>query len=169
MKVTVVPAQVTTVEDRIAGNLGLSQLLLLTAPVFAGSLLFVILPPFFHAAIYKFVLIVVLFIICSLMAIRIKGKILVLWLLVLIRYNIRPGFYVFNKQSNHGREMFDSKPIEVEKEPATKPRRERKKISLSVAEMIKLQDLIDNPDANLAFETKKGELYVRFTEIKQEG
>ena len=168
MKVTVVPAQVTTVEDRIAGNLGLSQLLLLTAPVFAGSLLYVILPPFFHAAIYKFVIIVALFIVCSLMAIRIKGKILILWLVVLIQYNVRPRFYVFNKQSTHGREMFDSKSVEVEKEPEVKPRREHRKISLSVAEMIKLQNLIDSPEANLAFETKKGELYVRFTEIKQE-
>ena len=78
MKVTIVPAQVTTVEDRIAGNLGLSQLLLLTTPVFSGSLLYVVLPPVFHGAIYKLVLIVALFIICSLMAIRIKGKILLL-------------------------------------------------------------------------------------------
>src|ERR1039458_6831582 len=106
MKVTIVPAQVTTVEDRIAGNLRLSQLLLLTTPVFSGSLLYVVLPPVFHGAIYKLVLIVALFIICSLMAIRIKGKILLLWLVVLVHYNLRPRFYVFNKLSTHGREMF---------------------------------------------------------------
>ena len=42
MRTTVVPAQVTTVEDKIAGNLGLSQLLLLTLPVFGGSALFLV-------------------------------------------------------------------------------------------------------------------------------
>ena len=33
MKLTVVPAQVTTIEDKIAGNLTLPQLLILSAPV----------------------------------------------------------------------------------------------------------------------------------------
>ena len=64
--------------------------------------------------------------------------------------------------------MFNSKSIEVEKELEAKPKRERKKLALSVAEMVKLQDLIENPEANLVFEIRKGELHVRFTEIKQE-
>ena len=40
MKMTVVPAQVTTVEDRIIGNLGFSQILLLIVPVFAAAGIF---------------------------------------------------------------------------------------------------------------------------------
>jgi hypothetical protein len=169
MKVTVVPAQVTTVEDRIAGNLGLSQLLLLTAPVFIGSLLFVILPPLFHLAIYKILLVFALFFVCSTLAIRIKGKIILLWLIVLIRYNVRPRYYVFNKQSIHGREMYLAKNVEVVKEEVKKSQREHKKISLTVAEMAKLYELLDNPAANVAFENRKGGLYVRLTEVKQEG
>jgi len=46
MKTTTVPAQVTTVEDRLAGNLSLTQLLLLVCPVFVSCLIYVVFPPF---------------------------------------------------------------------------------------------------------------------------
>src|SRR5947209_20569411 len=98
MKVTVVPAQVTTVEDRIVGSLGLSQILLLATPVFGGTMLYAILPPNFHSAIYKLIVIALLFATCGLMAIRIRGKILLLWLIVMLRYNLRPRYFVFNKR-----------------------------------------------------------------------
>jgi hypothetical protein len=170
MKTTVVPAQVTTVEDRVAGNLGLSQLMLLAAPVFGGSALYVILPPSFHSAAYKLVVIIALFVVSSLLAIRIKGKILLLWLIVMLRYDLRPRFYVFDKRSLHGRELYNLAPvIEQEEEEVKTPHKAPKSSSLSTADVIELQDLIENPAANVSFETKKGNLYVRITEIKQEG
>src|SRR5665213_4365185 len=105
MKVTVVPAQVTTVEDRIAGRLGLSQLLLLAAPIFGGSALYIILPPAMNSSAYKLVIIITLMLICSTMAIRIKGKIVLLWLIVILRYRLRPSYYVFNKNAVNGRDQ----------------------------------------------------------------
>lgn len=45
----------------------------------------------------------------------------------------------------------------------------RTSLSLSIAEVMKLEHIMDNPAANLSFETRKGGLYVRITEIKQEG
>lgn len=169
MKVTVVPAQVTTVEDRIVGSLGLSQLLLLCIPIFGGSLLYVILPPNFHAAVYKIVAITVLTAICCASAIRVKGKILLLWLLVILRYNARPRFYVFNKRSLHGRELYDRK-VEAEEAEEQKPAKQtvKKKLSLTTAELTKVYGLLENPAANVHFEVKKGGLYVRATEIKPE-
>jgi len=53
MKVTVVPAQVTTVEDRIVGSLGFSQLVLIVTPVFIAAALFAVLPPAMGSAVYK--------------------------------------------------------------------------------------------------------------------
>jgi len=170
MRVAVVPAQVTTVEDRIAGNIGLTQLLLLSTPMFGGGALFVILPPFFHSAVYKLVLITILLLLCGLLAIRVKGKLLLFWLLTLLRYNLRPRYYVYNKQSLHGREMYeDSIAAESEHQvmpvTATRPRA----LSLSPTELITLQNLIEDPTANLTFETtKKGGLYVRLTEVESE-
>jgi hypothetical protein len=168
MKVTVVPAQVTTVEDRIAGNLGLNQLMLLVAPVFGSSALYVILPPIFHYAVYKLVVIAFLFSVCALLAIRIKGKILLFWLVTLLRYSLRPRFYVFNKQTLHVREEYQAKRVEPEAETTTQPERIRRALSLSTAEIVKVQNFMENPAANLHFETKKGNLYVRITEVKPE-
>ncbi|HUC88104.1 MAG TPA: hypothetical protein VMR95_03065 [Candidatus Binatia bacterium] len=168
MKITVIPAQITTVEDRIAGNLGLNQLLLLVLPIFGDSILYVILPPNLHGAAYKIVVMLGLFVICGILAIRFKGKLLVFWLIVLVRYNLRPRYYVFNKHSLHGREVSMS-PVE---EPAItaepKAHSTHTSLSLSLAEIVKLKGLIENPMANVAFETKKGGLYVRITEVKQE-
>ncbi len=170
MKVTVVPAQVTTIEDRIIGSLGLSQILLLAMPVFGGSLLYAILPPNFHGAAYKVVIIVLLFTICGLTAIRIKGKILLLWLVVMLRYTIRPRYYVFNKRSLHGRQQYDH-AVAVDETSDTQPVKQpvRQKLPLTTADLARLYGLLENPAANIRFEIKKGGLYVRATEVKPEG
>ncbi len=170
MKATVVPAQVTTVEDRIAGNLGFSQLLLLATPVFAGGLLYVVLPPFMNNAAYKMVLIGVLAFIFWTMAIRIKGTILLLWLVIVLRYNLRPSLYVFNKNTLKSREQYRDTIIE-ENEPqeATNTARETTLQQLGIADTVRALDIINNPASKVRFETnRKGKLYVRFTEIKEE-
>ncbi len=90
MKMTVVPAQVTTVEDRIIGTLGFSQILLLIVPVFASAGIFTLLPPFMGSAIYKYVVMGVVAMIFCILAIRIKGKIVAFWLVTILRYNLQP-------------------------------------------------------------------------------
>lgn len=170
MKVTVVPAQVTTVEDRVAGSLGLSQILLLSAPIFGGSILYVILPPFYHSATYKLMIIAMLFVVCSTLSIRIKGKILLLWTVVMLRYNLRPRYYVYDKRSLHSRELYEGAPAAgPEENTAVATKQERKRLDLTPGELSALQNLLENPAANLAFETnKQGGLYVRITEVKPE-
>lgn len=168
MRATAVPAQVTTVEDRIAGNLGLSQLILLCTPIFVGGLLFAVLPPAMRITPYKLSLIVVLVIMCGSMAIRIKGKIVLFWLAILLRYRLRPRYYVFDKHSTYGREQYQSTTSAMKEEVTKTPKRTRKVTSLSLEDITKVQELIENPAANLAFETRKGGLYVHITEVKQE-
>jgi hypothetical protein len=167
MKVTVVPAQVTTVEDRIVGSLGLSQILLLAAPIFGGSALYIILPPVMHPSVYKVVLMVAFLLLCGLLSVRIKGKILLFWLVVILRYNLRPRYYVFNKHSLHGRSFQEAtQSVATEDETTEVKRKAHRKLPLSTAEIYKVQNLLDNPAANLSFETRKGYLYVRITEVK---
>ena len=169
MKVTVVPAQITTVEDRVAGNLGVSQLLLLALPIFGGSLLYVILPPFMGSASYKLVIMTVLAVLCGVSAIRIKGKIMLLWIIILLRYKIRPRYYVFTKQSSYGREL---EHMEQESE-ATEETEElsaatKQVVGLSIAEQVRLQRMLNHPNADMSFKTKKGELYVSITKVTEE-
>jgi hypothetical protein len=167
MKVTVVPAQVTTIEDRIAGRLGLSQLLLLAVPVFGGSALYIILPPNMHSAPYKLVVMVTLLMVCSLLAIRIKGKILLLWLVVILRYNLRPRYYVYNKNSLASRELEQKLPVEAASEENKAPAKRIRLPSLAPADIVRLQSILENPAANLSFKTGKGGLHVLITEVKE--
>lgn len=167
MRSTVVPAQITTVEDKIAGSLGISQLILLTLPVFGGGALFTLLPPFFSYAIYKIILLTILAALCGVLAIRIKGKVILFWCIALLRYNLRPRFYIFNKNDSHLR---DTAPVVKEEKTAqpTKVSRLRPMIpKLSTAELVQVESILTNPQANLHFKTnRKGELYVHITEVQ---
>lgn len=170
MKATVVPAQVTTVEDRIMGNLGFSQLMLLIVPIFIGAGLFAMLPPFMGGSLYKYILIIVVTMFCCIMAIRIKGKIVALWLIVILRYNLRPKFYLFNKNTAAFREQYDSRQDEPEERKAeVRLKRSASVPRLEFHETAKVLATIDNPASKLRFETtKKGGLHVRLTEIEEQ-
>lgn len=170
MKSTIVPAQITTVEDRIAGNLGLSQVLLLISPVFGGSVLYVILPPFFGYAEYKVGVIVLLALLCGILAVRIKGKILLLWAIVRVKYNLRPAIYVFNKNCENLRQV-DQKDTteEIQAEETSTKSEYSRSAGIAVPDQLKVDELVADPQANVHFTTtKKGELRVLITEIPHE-
>jgi hypothetical protein len=167
MKFTVVPAQVTTVEDRIAGNLSVIQMALLSLPVFGGSFLFAVLPPFMDGALYKYILLGLLVVVSGLLAIRIKGKILLSWLLIIARYNLRPSLYVYDKRTLYGREVIRA-TIRNKEAVKKKAKDYKAKLpSVSAADAARIMKLIGHPTANLRFEvSKKGGLNVRYTQIE---
>lgn len=168
MKVTVVPAQVTTVEDRIIGNLGFSQVLLLIVPIFVGAGLFALLPPMMGGAPYKYVALIVLITLCVLLSIRIKGRIVAAWLVTIVRYNVRPKYYLYNKNTSSLREDY---PNAVVQESNTLPQQSEKQRHsiprLGSVEMVKVLATIDNPAANFRIETtKRGGLSVHLKEVE---
>lgn len=169
MKATVVPAQITNVEDRVAGNLGFSQLILFAVPVFGGALLYAILPPFMEYCLYKIIVIGVITVFSSILAIRIKGKIILLWLVVLLSYNFRPKLFLFNKCVVCYRKDYPETAKEFtlgDKKiqlacPVTIPK-------LGSREMTQLYVAMENPVNRLCFETnRKGKMNVRITEIQK--
>lgn len=168
MKSTVVPAQVTTVEDRITGSLSISQLLLLTTPIFIATAIFFGLPRFLHFSLYKLLLIGLACVLCGSLAIRIKGKIVLFWLIVLVRYNLRPRYFLYNKNSLAGRDDYSDQPtMELEDEPVVITQNVRQALQLTTADLVELERIIADPAANLSFVTdKKGKLHVHITEIK---
>lgn len=168
MRTTVVPAQVTTVEDKVAGNISISQLMLFVTPVFIGSLLFVILPPFFSYATYKLVLIICIVTLCAVLAIRIKGKIVLFWIAVMLRYNNRPQYYVFNKNSNYLRcEDIETKLDDMENANVEAKENTIKRPIVTTADMVYTEDIMAQPNANFHLRVdKKGRLSVHFTEVQ---
>lgn len=169
MKITVVPAQVTTVEDRIVGSLGFSQMLLLIVPVFVSAGLYVLLPPAMGNATYKYIVMAVVAFFCAILAIRIRGKIIASWLVTILRYNLRAKYYIFDKNTSAMRAEYTLAPT---KKPSTAAAESKKSLSsqpkLDAMEAARLLAAIENPAAKLRFETtRKGGLHVRLTEVEE--
>lgn len=166
MKATVVPAQVTTVEDRIAGSLSMSQILLLSVPIFLGSFLYMILPPGMHGAIYKYFLLGLLTFVCCILAIRVKGTIVLLWLVILGKYFGRPRRYSFMKRSLVGRPTEAKITSEELSSEVTDLSTEHIPERLTDRARHEIEHLLAAEYENLVLTTKKGGLYVRVTKAK---
>ena len=168
MKATVVPAQVTTIEDRIMGNLGFSQLALFVVPVFVGAGLFILLPPVMHGSPYKYLVAVLIGVMCGILAIRIKGKIILLWLVTILRYNLRPKYYLFKKSTATHREDYQMRKPDAVAETSKQQARQAATVpKLAFQDALQVLQTINNPESKLRFEmTKKGGLNVRLTEVE---
>ena len=154
MRSTAVPAQVTTVEDRVAGNLSFSQLVLFAVPVFGGALLYAILPPTMDIAVYKIIVLVVVAAISSTLAIRIKGKIVLLWLALLLRYGLRPKYYLFNKNTLNAREDYpEIKKETVSTTESTQTKSVQHSPRLNLLELNEVYAMLDDPATRIRFET----------------
>ena len=167
MKSTVVPAQITTVEDRIAGNLTFSQLILMITPVFISGIVFTFIPPFMTLRGIKLVVCICIAVVCLTLAIRVKGRIILLWIGILGKYNYRPRYYIFNKNDMHLRK---SQHQEIKKKPIQKTITQKKSLPhlrIPVTERIWAERVVSDPRAQLEFRTnRKGELRVHIQEIK---
>lgn len=168
MKSTVVPAQVTTVEDKIAGNLTFNQMLLMTTPVFVSGVIFAFLPPFMSLSGYKLLIAVSFAMVCLTLAVRIKGRIVLSWITVLSKYNLRPRFYVFNKNDSHLRDIYAERDEPVAKlQTEVKSNKNLNKLKLPMKKVVWAEQVVANPEAKLEFKTtRKGDLRVYIQEIK---
>lgn len=97
MRTTVIPAQITTVEDKIAGNLNLTQIVLLLVSLFVATFIYAAFPEKLHFSMYKIVLIIIQFFVFVTLSIRVKGKVVLNWVFILSNYYFRPGYYIYSK------------------------------------------------------------------------
>lgn len=152
MKTTVVPSQITTVEDRIAGNLTFTQLIMLVIPLITSAAIYVLIPPANHFTLIKGILIGLQFAVFGTLAIRVRGKILIDWLVILLRFKLRPRIYLFTKNDLTARETINILPIK-EKTKTTNEIKQEKKLSNTVSfeDQIKINQLLDNPSLKFRF------------------
>lgn len=169
MKSTVVPAQITSVEDRIMGNFTFAQVLLLIVPLLVGTVLYVGIAPHSHFSILKVSLILIQFAFFGGLGLRINGKIMAQWLVIYATFYRRPRFYRFTKNDLAFRDVV--MPTAVKPELTERPT--SKLISpvalprLTQTEQLHLDDVL-NPDAvSVAFVLgKKGGINVSLTPVK---
>lgn len=161
MRTTVIPAQITTVEDRIAGNLNLTQMILLIIPILWTMVVYILLFPAMHFVWYKLPLIVLVTISCLILALRIKGKVVLNWLVILLRYNLRPKYYLFNKNETYLRDLnlitFEKKPRKIFRKAPAKQEKKVPGSNINLGDLIRLEGLITNPRYSLSLKLgKKG-------------
>ncbi len=169
MKTTVIPAQITTVEDRIAGNLNLTQMILLIIPIIWTMVVYTLLFPAMKLSFYKVPLIALVSIFCLILALRIKGKVVIQWLMILLRYNLRPKYYLFNKNEAYLRDIdlpvFKSEKKLFKKAPA-KQEKKAKNTNITLGDLARLNEFITNPKYGFSIKLKKGALNVAFEQNK---
>jgi hypothetical protein len=165
MKQTVVPAQITTIEDRISGRLSFQQLMLLAAAIFLDFAIYAALPRAMHLNMYKLALLLVITLTTGLSAVRIKGKILLNWAITIARYNARPRRFVFNKNDGYMRyELLElEEPNEPAEDTASRPTRKIKQ-SLSDHDRLKLDNLLAR--SAVRYSIRKGGLRVHISQVE---
>ena len=115
MKATVVPAQITTVEDKIAGSLTFVQIILLVMALIFGTALYGLIPPKLHLNTIKLIPIIAECAFFGALALRIKGRIIADWLIIYLRFKLRPRIYVFTKNDLFAREPLAETIVASEK------------------------------------------------------
>lgn len=161
MRTTIIPAQITTVEDKLAGNLNFTQLLLLIFPVFISTALYIVLFPAMELAVYKLVIMAVLTTCCLVLAIRIKEKLVLEWLQLILRYNLRPARYVHSKDRVTARTV-DLPDVPKPAPAITKAKQQSAKVTQvteNMRDFIQLEYLLQTQSLSFKF-AKKGELHV---------
>ena len=172
MRTAVIPAQITTVEDKIAGNLNLTQIMLLMVPVIWGTIVYTSLPPTMHIAWYKLPLVLLVLLLSLTLAVRIKGKVVLHWVIILLRYNTRARYYLFNKNDQTSRMMdfpvFERSPKKILKKAPAKQEKETHSPSISIGDLIRLEGLLANPRVSFSLKSaKKGALNVAFEQVQK--
>lgn len=172
MKVRSIPAQITTVEDKIAGNLNFTQIFLLMLPVFWLMIVYTLFAPYMQFAWYKLPIILVIGVTCVILSIRIKNKLILNWLVILLQYNLRARYYIFNKNDSYLRTMDIISLDKTKRRTHAKSfnREEKRALSapVSFGDLARLEGLLANPKYSFSIKTqKKGALYVAFEQNKQ--
>lgn len=166
MRTRIIPAQITTVEDKIAGNLSLTQLLLLVFPAFITAIVYVGLPPILSFSIYKLPIILLSIIICCSLAVRIKDKLVLNWITIFLSFNVRPKYYVLNKNDAYLRDM-DLPLINKKSRPILRKRVTQKAKTvipnINAIDLVRFDDLITNPRYKFSLKSSgKGGMHVAF-------
>ncbi len=157
MRTTVIPAQITTVEDKIAGNLNLTQIVLLLASLFVATFIYAAFPQKLHFSTYKIVLIIIQFFVFTALSLRVRGKIILNWLFILSSYYFRPSYYVFNKNDGYLRDVI-AMPVPEKKKAVKENKAHEKKTkeqTMQFPELIGIPGILGASRANVSIKFNK--------------
>lgn len=157
MRTTIIPAQITTVEDKIAGSLNMTQILILMFPVLWTAIIYILFAPTMKLVAYKLGLIAIVTIICLVLVIRIKDKIVAEWLGVVLCYHFRPRFWLYNKNDTSNRiiDIPEIPDIAVINRKSTKKATNNQKAEINISDLVRLEQLIDSGKVAVRYQFEK--------------
>jgi hypothetical protein len=168
VKSVTVPAEITGVKDKIGGYLMLNQVIILSSGLLLDFLIFIALPKFLTINLYKTTLMAIVFAVFGTLSIQYKGEIVLSWLLLILKYNLRPRYYIYDKNSLYLRNVSEPDFSANQKDTKTvntKP--SSYKSSISTNERLRFKSLEYNKKLSLSFKTVKGDLNVVVSEINK--
>ncbi len=156
MRTTIIPAQITTVEDKVAGSLNMTQVLILMTPIFWTAIVYILLTPSMKFTSLKLVLVIISTTISGILALRIKDKIVAEWLGVLLKYRLRPKYWLYNKND------ITNRTIDIPDIPdiAPIPRKSSKKVAskhkteINISDLVRFEQLIDSGKVAVRYQMK---------------
>ncbi|HUA13578.1 MAG TPA: PrgI family protein [Candidatus Sulfotelmatobacter sp.] len=138
MKTSNIPAQITTVEDKITGNLSFKQLLILVAAICSDFLIFIVVPRPLKISALKVAICCAVTALISSLAYKHDGRLLYSWARLIYRFNSRPRFYVYNKNDLSFRPNFDTKQRAIENQESVVEDKPMEDIKYSLESLNKL-------------------------------
>ncbi len=158
MRTTIIPAQITTVEDKIAGSLNFAQILLLMTPILWGTLVYSVFIPAMKLVPYKISIVLIVSVLSLVLALRVKDKIVAEWIGILLRYKLRPRFYIFNKNDLTERSIdLPFEPLQNHKKATVKAGKKQLK-ELTIKELIKFEQAMESKNLAVSFRYGKKSL-----------
>lgn len=94
MRTTIIPAQITSVEDKITSFLNLKQIVILVFNLIFVMIIFLIIPPFIKFSIIKMIFTFLLSIIIAPLSFKYRGVLLLDYLKLILDFKLRPKVYV---------------------------------------------------------------------------
>lgn len=141
--------------------------MLLMFPVFWATIVYALFIPRLELAWYKLPLVLLVLFLCLALSVRIKGKVAINWLVIILRYNVRPKYYVFDKNDAFLRTLdlpvFEKKQRSAFGKTASKEQAKKKAPDFSIADLVRFEGLLTDPKFSFSFKSsRKGGLYVAF-------
>lgn len=157
MRTTIIPAQITTVEDKVAGSLNMTQVLILMTPILWTAIVYILLMPSMKLTPLKLVLIIISTTISGILALRIKDKIVAEWLGVLLKYRLRPKYWLYNKNDITNRivDIPDIPDIVLVPRKSSKKVINKQKTEINIADLVRFEQLIDSGKVAVSYLIKK--------------
>lgn len=158
-----VPAQILTIEDTIAGNLTMKQLALIGVSVLGSGSIYFLIEPANKVSLLKFLLLAVFNAVVLGSAIRLKGVLLMDWAFVGLVYMLRPRYWIYDKASTYLRITEQTKADSREEEVTPERVPVAPVPAVDIAKQVEIERMLRDPSKRVRFINTKGGAKIVFT------